>query len=466
MPYCGAMREPRYDVLFEPVRIGPKTARNRFFQVPHCNGMGHRHPAALAAMRGVKAEGGWAVVCSECVEIHHTSALDPAVEGRLWSDDDIPAHALMVERVHEHGSLAGIELIHSGLNAPNHYTRVAPIGPSAAAGHLLRCRAGAGDVAHRHRGVPRLASRRSAPIDRRGLRPRVRVCGALAHGAAAVPVAALQRSHRSLRRAPGEPGAPPARGARGHAGAVRGTHRGRVPVGGRRAAARWPHPCGRGGGVRADRGTARPVGPRARRVGLRFEHLALRAGGPRGAVRARLQAAAPPSPSSWSVGTRHRTRWCASCARASPISSVPRARRSPTRSCRARSRRVVPRTSANASAATCASPPTGSRCRSVAPRTRRWARSGGVAGIRSGSVRRSRTQRCSWSAREWRGWRPRCGWVAAATRWCSPRPAASWAAGRRARPVCPGWVNGVAPSITASVRSPASTTCSSHWRAR
>ena len=43
-------RDPRYDVLFEPVRIGPVTARNRFYQVPHCNGMGHRMPRATAAM--------------------------------------------------------------------------------------------------------------------------------------------------------------------------------------------------------------------------------------------------------------------------------------------------------------------------------------------------------------------------------------------------------------------------------
>ena len=48
-------RDPRYDILFEPVQIGPVTARNRFFQVPHCNGMGHRDPTPLAAMRGVKA---------------------------------------------------------------------------------------------------------------------------------------------------------------------------------------------------------------------------------------------------------------------------------------------------------------------------------------------------------------------------------------------------------------------------
>ncbi len=50
-------RDPRYDILFEPVRIGPVTAKNRFYQVPHCAGMGHLHPGAGAAMRGVKAEG-------------------------------------------------------------------------------------------------------------------------------------------------------------------------------------------------------------------------------------------------------------------------------------------------------------------------------------------------------------------------------------------------------------------------
>jgi dimethylamine/trimethylamine dehydrogenase len=124
------MRDPRYDVLFEPVRIGPVVARNRFFQVPHCNGMGHRHPSSLAEMRGVKAEGGWAVVCTEEVEIHHSSALDGAVEGRLWDDVDIPAHRLTVDKVHAHGSLAGIELVHSGLNAPNTYSRVPSLAPS------------------------------------------------------------------------------------------------------------------------------------------------------------------------------------------------------------------------------------------------------------------------------------------------------------------------------------------------
>lgn len=29
-------RDPRHNVLFEPITIGPKTLRNRFYQVPHC----------------------------------------------------------------------------------------------------------------------------------------------------------------------------------------------------------------------------------------------------------------------------------------------------------------------------------------------------------------------------------------------------------------------------------------------
>ena len=58
-------RDPRFDILFEPVKIGPVTAPNRFYQVPHCTGMGYQLPASLATMRGIKAEGGWGVVNTE-----------------------------------------------------------------------------------------------------------------------------------------------------------------------------------------------------------------------------------------------------------------------------------------------------------------------------------------------------------------------------------------------------------------
>ena len=118
-----------YDILFETVRIGPVTAPNRFYQVPHCNGFGYRMPQGLAAMRGIKAEGGWGVVCTEEVEIHHSSDLAPYFEGRLWDDADIPGLALMADAVHKHGSLAGIELVYNGLDAANMYSRAPSLAP-------------------------------------------------------------------------------------------------------------------------------------------------------------------------------------------------------------------------------------------------------------------------------------------------------------------------------------------------
>ena len=92
-------RDPRFDILFEPVQIGPVTTRNRFYQVPHCNGMGHQYPSSMAEMRGVKAEGGWGVVNTEEVEIHHTSELSGVIESRLWDDSDIPVLAKMVAQL-------------------------------------------------------------------------------------------------------------------------------------------------------------------------------------------------------------------------------------------------------------------------------------------------------------------------------------------------------------------------------
>ena len=123
-------RDPRYDVLFEPVKIGPITTKNRFYQVPHCNGMGHRFPHGMAAMRGMKAAGGWGMVCTEECEIHPTSDLSPGALMRLWDDSDIPTHARMTEAVHENGGLAGIQLVHNGANVGNYSSRMAPLAPS------------------------------------------------------------------------------------------------------------------------------------------------------------------------------------------------------------------------------------------------------------------------------------------------------------------------------------------------
>ncbi len=123
------MKNNPYSRLFEPVRIGPVVTKNRFYQVPHCCGMGHQRPQAHAAMRALKAKGGWGVVSTEETEIHPSSDLSPYVEQRIWDKRDIPALRLMTEAVHEHGALAAIELAHNGNHAANLYSRLPAISP-------------------------------------------------------------------------------------------------------------------------------------------------------------------------------------------------------------------------------------------------------------------------------------------------------------------------------------------------
>ena len=116
-------REARYDILFEPVKIGPVTAKNRFYQVPHCTGLGWLRPRMLAELRGMKAEGGWGVVCTEYCSIHPASDDLPYPYASLWDESDIKSHALMTEKVHAHGALAGVELWVGGSRSANLFTR-------------------------------------------------------------------------------------------------------------------------------------------------------------------------------------------------------------------------------------------------------------------------------------------------------------------------------------------------------
>ena len=119
--------DSKYRVLFEPVRIGPVIAKNRFYQVPHCNGGGYRDPSAVAEMRKIKSEGGWGVVFTEQVEMHHSSEITPYIELRLWDDKDINTVAKMSEKIHEYDALAGIELTYPGINGPNLYSKEIPM---------------------------------------------------------------------------------------------------------------------------------------------------------------------------------------------------------------------------------------------------------------------------------------------------------------------------------------------------
>ena len=120
-------RDTRHDILFEPIKIGPVTAKNRFYQVPHCTGMGWLRPQTLNAMRGIKAEGGWGVVCTEYASIHPSSDDLPHPSAALWDNSDVRTHRLMTDKVHEHGALAGAELWYGGARTANLHTRLTPL---------------------------------------------------------------------------------------------------------------------------------------------------------------------------------------------------------------------------------------------------------------------------------------------------------------------------------------------------
>jgi dimethylamine/trimethylamine dehydrogenase len=123
--------DPRHAVLFQPLRIGPVTAPNRFYQVPHCTGIADRAPEDVAAMREMKAMGGWGVVCTENIEISDDADISPYPALHFSRDSDIPLQARMADLVHRHGALAGAELAHMGLYSANRSSRLPGVGPSS-----------------------------------------------------------------------------------------------------------------------------------------------------------------------------------------------------------------------------------------------------------------------------------------------------------------------------------------------
>ncbi|MDI1300250.1 FAD-dependent oxidoreductase [Methylotenera sp.] len=123
-------RDPKHDILFEPIQIGPKTLRNRFYQVPHCIGAGSDKPGFQAAHRSMKAEGGWAAMNTEYCSINPESDDTHRLSARIWDEGDVRNLRAMTDEVHKYGALAGVELWYGGAHAPNMESRATPRGPS------------------------------------------------------------------------------------------------------------------------------------------------------------------------------------------------------------------------------------------------------------------------------------------------------------------------------------------------
>lgn len=125
-----------HKVLFEPIAIGPKVLRNRFFNVPHGTAYGVLRPSTWASYRALRAEGGWAAVSTEFSSIGPSSDEFPLHSSDIWDEEDARRHKLMVDSVHAHGSLASIELHHGGAQAMRRISREPALSPSGLASEL------------------------------------------------------------------------------------------------------------------------------------------------------------------------------------------------------------------------------------------------------------------------------------------------------------------------------------------
>lgn len=107
-------RNPQHDILFQPIQIGPKVLKNRLQQAAHCIGAGSEKPGFQAEFRAMKAEGGFAVIGTEYCSISPDSEDVPRISARLWDKGDVRNFVPMVEKAHEHGALASVELWYGG----------------------------------------------------------------------------------------------------------------------------------------------------------------------------------------------------------------------------------------------------------------------------------------------------------------------------------------------------------------
>ena len=133
-------RDPNHDILFEPITIGPKRMRNRFWQTTHCMGAGSERPGTQAHFRAMKAEGGWGTVCTEYCSVHPESDEYPWTSARLWDEGDVVNLGYMCDLAHQHDSLAGVQLWYSGIHAINMESREVPRGATQLASNVWASR--------------------------------------------------------------------------------------------------------------------------------------------------------------------------------------------------------------------------------------------------------------------------------------------------------------------------------------
>jgi len=112
--------------LFEPLRIGPLTARNRIVLGAHFTLFGDPNPtwgepgfygARYARYLADRAEGGTGVIIAGQAHVHPTSAYQMLNNTQSWKPEAVPGLRLVASAIREHGALAFLQISHNGAAA-------------------------------------------------------------------------------------------------------------------------------------------------------------------------------------------------------------------------------------------------------------------------------------------------------------------------------------------------------------
>jgi len=117
-PLLGKLMQPpapHFPNLFSPIRLGPKTAKNRVMRVATTSNLAERNRVGdrmLAFYRTV-AEGGASVIVSEAVRLHPLEGVVPRAIP-LFDRGVIPGMRTISDAIHENGALFIVQLNHGG----------------------------------------------------------------------------------------------------------------------------------------------------------------------------------------------------------------------------------------------------------------------------------------------------------------------------------------------------------------
>lgn len=125
----------KLDHVFSPGIIGSLKLKNRLVVSAMSSHMGNGDGTpneVVARYHERKAQGGWGLVFTEDLGVTRDAGSDPHV-GSLWTDEQIPAWAGLVARVHACGAKMGAQIYHAGRERALAAYDTQPVAPSAVA---------------------------------------------------------------------------------------------------------------------------------------------------------------------------------------------------------------------------------------------------------------------------------------------------------------------------------------------